>query len=287
MINISFAKINRHTLIIFSMLFCVISFGQNYKMMTYNIRYATEKDGENQWSYRKDFLSEQIAFYEPDIFGVQEGLHHQVNYLNSKLLDYSFVGIGRDDGKEKGEYSAIFYKSNSLEVLEQNTFWLSDTPDNISVGWDASMERICTYALFKDKNSKQKFWVFNTHFDHRGEKARVKSSELIIKKINELNTKQTPVVLMGDLNLLPTSEPIQFLTKNLFDSRSVSQSKPFGPEGTFNGFKFNEPIKNRIDYIFVSKKNIEVKKYAVLTDSKNFKYPSDHLPVIIEVEMLK
>ena len=115
------------------------------------------------------------------------------------------------------------------------------------------MERICTYALFKDKNSKQKFWVFNTHFDHRGNEARVKSAELIVNKINELNTNDYPVVLMGDLNLLPMSEPIQFLSKNLLDSKSISQSTPFGPEGTFNGFKFNEPIQNRIDYIFVSK----------------------------------
>ncbi len=277
----------RCILFILSLLIGYSSMGQNYKLMTYNIRYDTERDGENQWSKRKDFLSGQIAFFEPDVFGIQEGLHHQVSFLDGFLKEYSFIGIGRDDGNEKGEYSAIFYKSDKFKVLEQNTFWLSDTPKEISVGWDAAMERICTYALFKDKNSKQKFWVFNTHFDHIGKEARVKSSELIVKKIKELNKKQFSVVLMGDLNLLPTSEPILFLSEKLVDSKNACLSPPFGPEGTFNGFKFNEPIDRRIDYIFVSRNNIEVKKYAVLTDSKDFKYPSDHLPVFVEIQMTK
>lgn len=274
-------------LVILILLISIDSISQSFKLMTYNIRYDNKNDGENQWSKRKDFLSSQIAFFEPDILGIQEGLHHQVGYLESVLTDYKYIGIGRDDGKEKGEYSAIFYKSDKFEVLKQNTFWLSETPNEISVGWDASMERICTYALFKDKDSKQQFWVFNTHFDHIGKEARTKSSELIIKKVNDNNKKQFPVILMGDFNLLPKSEPIQYLSENLFDSKTVSKLPTFGPEGTYNGFKFNEPIKNRIDYIFVSKKNIEVKKYAVLTDSKNFKYPSDHLPVFVEIELLK
>lgn len=259
---------------------------QSYKMMSYNIRYDNPSDGENQWSKRKEFLSNQITFYEPDVFGIQEGLHHQVTYLDSTLAEYNFIGIGRDDAKTKGEYSAIFYKADKFQVLEQSTFWLSKTPNKISVGWDASMERICTYALFKDKVNGQQFWVFNTHFDHIGDKARLMSAKLIVKKIKQLNSKKVPVILMGDFNLKSTSKAITYLSEILNDSKTASKSSPFGPIGTFNGFHFSEPVTNRIDYIFVSKKEVEVNKYAVLSDSKNLKYPSDHLPVFIEIKIL-
>ena len=257
---------------------------ENIKIMTYNIRYDNPNDGENQWSKRKDFLSNQIAFNEADIFGIQEGLQHQVTYLDSVFVDYNYIGIGRDDGKTKGEYSAIFYNSKKFKVIKDNTFWLSKTPNEISVGWDASMERICTYGLFQNSNTKQRFFVFNTHFDHIGNKARLKSAELILQKIKELNPENLPVFVMGDFNLTPESASIQKLSKALNDSKKVSQLKPFGPTGTFNAFKFNEPVTNRIDYIFTSKNNIAVKKYAVLSDSKDCKYPSDHLPVFIEIK---
>lgn len=255
-----------------------------YNIMTYNIRYDNPNDGENQWSNRKEFLVDQIKYNEVDIFGIQEGLHHQVNYLDSTFPDFKYVGVGRDDGKEKGEYSAIFYNSKKFKVVESNTFWLSATPNEISVGWDASMERICTYALFEDVNSKQQFFVFNTHFDHIGDIARIESSKLIFEKIENINTNNSPAFVMGDFNLKPTSEPIQYLSKKLNDSKEISLLKPFGPTGTFNGFKFNEPVKDRIDYIFTNKEKVKVNKYAVLSDSKNCKYPSDHLPVLIEVQ---
>ena len=259
--------------------------GQTYKIMTYNIRYDNPNDGENQWSKRKAFLSNQITFYEPDVFGIQEGLHHQVKYLDSVLVNYNYVGIGRDDGKTKGEYSAIFYNAKKLEYIQENTFWLSETPQKISVGWDASMERICTYALFKDLKTNQHFWVFNTHFDHIGNEARIKSTELIVKKIKAFNKRSLPVIVMGDFNLKSGSKPIQYLSKVFNDTKKVSEMNPFGPIGTFNGFKFSEPVIHRIDYIFTSKHNIKVNKYAVLSDSKDCKYPSDHLPVIVEIEI--
>ena len=255
------------------------------KIMTYNIRYDNPGDGENQWTKRKGFLASQIIFFEPDIFGIQEGLKHQVDYLDTKLSNYDYVGIGRDDGKTKGEYSAIFYNKYKFAIIEASTFWLSNTPNKISVGWDAAMERICTYALFENKNTKKRFFVFNTHFDHIGTVARLKSSELILEKIKELNENSLPVVLMGDFNLKPLSEPIKYLSGILNDTKSVSSVVSFGPEGTFNGFKFNKPVMDRIDYIFTSKNNIEVKKYAVLSDSKNCKYPSDHLPILVELTM--
>ena len=259
----------------------------SYKMMTYNIRYDNPGDGENAWSKRKEFMSDQIAYNHPDIFGIQEGLHHQVQYLDSVFVDYGYIGVGRDDGKTKGEYSAIFYNKEKLQLLKESTFWLSKTPNKISVGWDAALERICTYGLFENKLSKEKFWVFNTHFDHIGDLARVRSAALILEKVAELNTNHLPVIVMGDFNLTPESEPIKLLSKALNDSKHVSVAKPFGPSGTFNAFEFNKPVLNRIDYIFTSKDQIEVLKYAVLSDSKDCKYPSDHLPVLVELEFIK
>ena len=279
----------RYSVVLFLLVMTFSSVGQteSYKMMTYNIRYDNPGDGENIWSKRKGFLSDQIAYYNPDIFGIQEGLHHQVQYLDSVFVDYNYIGIGRDDGKTKGEFSAIFYNNEKLKVLKEGTFWLSENPDEISVGWDAALERICTYGLFEDKFTKEKFWVFNTHFDHIGAVARVNSAALILKKIKEFNTSNLPVVVMGDFNLTPESEPIQLLSKALNDSEKVSVAKPFGPIGTFNAFQFNKPVVDRIDYIFTSKNNIQVLKYAVLSDSKDCKYPSDHLPVLVEIQFIK
>lgn len=258
---------------------------ENLNIMTYNIRYGNANDGENHWSKRKEFLSNQINYYHPDILGIQEGLEHQVHFLDSVLVDYNYIGVGRDDGKAKGEYSAIFYNSEKFKVIENNTFWLSETPSKISVGWDAAMERICTYGLFETIATKQQFYVFNTHFDHIGNQARLKRAELILQKITELNTNNLPVLVLGDFNLTPETAPIQQLSKELNDSKKVSKLEPFGSTGTFNCFKFNMPVTARIDYIFTSKNNISVEKYAVLSDSKDCKYPSDHLPVFIEIKI--
>lgn len=257
---------------------------QEMSFMTYNIRYANVNDGDNQWEKRKEYLSDQIRFYEPDVIGIQEGLELQVNFLNARLSDYEFFGVGRNDGKNKGEYCAIFYKGNKFDVLKQDTFWLSEHPEQISVGWDAAMERICTYGLFLNKKTGKKFWVFNTHFDHIGVEAREKSAALIAQKIREINEGNFPVILMGDFNLNDQSKAITYLSGEFNDSRMVSMSRPFGPFGTFTGFAFQEPVKDRIDYIFCSKEDTMVKKYAVLTDSRDQKYPSDHFPVFIQVE---
>ncbi|UBZ07203.1 endonuclease/exonuclease/phosphatase family protein [Salegentibacter mishustinae] len=256
---------------------------QEVEVMSYNIKYANENDGENSWSKRKEHITNQIKFYEPEIMGVQEALISQLKHFESEMENYKYVGVGRDDGKGAGEFSAIFYNAKEFEVLENDTFWLSDTPAEISVGWDAAMERICTYAKFKDKDSGKIFWVFNTHFDHVGEKARENSAELIWEKISALNKENLPVILMGDLNLEPQTSAIQFLSKKLNDSKTLAELD-FGPEGTFNGYNFKEAVNRRIDYIFVSD-NIKVKKYAVLSDSKDLKYPSDHLPVMVEIQL--
>jgi len=258
---------------------------QSIKVMTYNIRYDNPKDGENRWDNRKEFLTDQIKFYEPDFLGTQEGLSHQILFIDSTLTQYNYIGVGRNDGKTEGEYSAIFYNSVKFTPIKSSTFWLSETPDIPSKGWDASLNRICTYGLFKNKATKVKLWIFNTHFDHRGVEARKNSVKLIIKKIKELNKENFPVVFMGDLNLEPESEAIQYLSNQMNDTKTVSTKIVFGPTGTFNGFKFDKPVTRRIDYIFVSKGNIDVEKYAVLSNSKDLRYPSDHLPVYAEIIM--
>jgi endonuclease/exonuclease/phosphatase family metal-dependent hydrolase len=261
----------------------VFSGAQVLKVMTYNIRLNVASDGENDWNHRKDYFTSQIQFYEPDVFGVQEATPSQVIDIATSLFQYDNVGIGRE-GIGKGESSNIFYKKERFSVKESSTFWLSETPNEISIGWDAACNRVCTYALFKDLNTKQLFWVFNTHLDHIGEDARTKGIQLILSRIQELNTKEYPVIFMGDFNSEPNEDRIMALKKVMDDSREISVEKPFGPSGTFNGFKHNESVTRLIDYIFMSKNNsLKVQKYAVLSDSKNLRYPSDHLPVYIEI----
>lgn len=269
-------------LLALTMMSC-FSNAQQLKLITYNIRYDNPNDGENAWPNRKDYLLSQLAFYEPDVFGIQEALYHQVEQIANALPQYNHVGIARD-GEKQGEASPIFYKKNRFDLLQQNTFWLSETPEKISKGWDAELNRICTYVLLKDKKSKQHFWVFNTHLDHMGELARTNSIQLILNQIKKLNTKNYPVFFMGDFNTKPSEERIINLKKEMNDSFEIAIQKPFGPSGTFNGFNHNKPIIDRIDYIFISKNNtIKVMKYAVLSDSKDLKYPSDHLPVYVEI----
>jgi len=181
---------------IFFALSSLLLSAQNLKIMTYNIRYDNPNDGENAWPNRKEHLFSQLAFYEPDVLGIQEALPHQVVEMANALPNYSNVGMARD-GVGKGESSNIFYKKTRFEVLQQNTFWLSETPDVISKGWDAALNRVCTYVILKDKKSEKVIYVFNTHLDHLGELARNNSIQLILSKIKSLNSKNHPVFFFG------------------------------------------------------------------------------------------
>lgn len=256
---------------------------QEISLMTYNIKLDYPKEGENSWTNRKPFFIDLLKFHEPDIFSVQEAMPNQMKDMDSLLLDYGFVGVGRDDGDDQGEYSAIFYKTGKFEVVISSTFWLSETPEKVSMGWDAACNRICTYALFRDKKSKKKFWIFNTHFDHIGVEARKNSATLIIQKIKDINIENLPVILTGDFNMEDSNDSIQFISKELLDSKKVADNV-FGPIGTFNNFEFFRPVTRRIDYIFVSS-DVMVNKYAVLSDNWDCHYPSDHLPVYIELSL--
>jgi len=251
--------------------------------MSYNIRYDNKNDMENWWGNRKNELVQMLDYYHPNFIGIQEGLNHQVKFIDQKIKQYTYIGVGRDNGKEKGEYTAIFYDSTKFELLTSNTFWLSETPDKVSIGWDASMERICTYGVFKNKNSNAIIYVFNAHFDHRGKESRKESAQLILKKIIELNINKKRIIVMGDFNCIPDDEPI-LIFKSLLDDGKIKSKKGFyGPQGTFSGFDHLLIMEKRIDYIFT--KNIEVLSYRHLDDRrKNNLCISDHLPILIEID---
>lgn len=251
--------------------------------MSFNIRYDNPDDKENWWNYRKDGIAKMIDYYSPTFLGIQEGLEHQVKYLDSVLADYNYVGVGRDDGKTKGEYTAIFYKKSDIQSIRTKTYWLSETPEKVSVGWDASMERITTFTEFHDKKGKETLYVFNCHFDHKGSESRKKSAELILKLIEQKKISNEKVIVMGDFNCTPTDRPIKILKTVLNDSFETSLKTPYGPIGTFNGFKPNARMDGRIDYIFT--KNINVLSYSTIDDRRtNQLYLSDHLPVFVQFE---
>ncbi|WP_142783406.1 endonuclease/exonuclease/phosphatase family protein [Changchengzhania lutea] len=271
------------TLIIVILAGCKSSAELNFSVMTYNVRHGSADDRENSWEYRKDNLSSLIKKHNPDFLGTQEGLPFQIDHINSALPNHSFTGEDRD-GNGKGEYSAIFFNQLKYNVLKQHTFRLSPTPNTVSKGWDATYPRICTYGLFKDKKTNIQLWVPNTHLDHIGVMAREQSVPMILNKIKEINTENLPGIFMGDLNVEPESTPILTLKSSLDDSKEISIENPLGPEGSFNAFQFNVPVNKRIDYIFVSKnKKLKVKKYAVLSDPIDLKYPSDHFPFYTEL----
>jgi len=196
--------------------------------------------------------------------------------LLAGLTDYNYVGVGRDDGKTKGEYSAIFYKKDELRLIEESTFWLSNTPENISVGWDAALPRICTYALFEHQESKSQYWHFNTHFDHVGLKAREESSKLIVSKVKSLVSDKETIILSGDFNAEPQEEPI-LVMKNNFEDPADTISL-YGPVGTFNGFNLNAILDRRIDYIFFKEARVVDYQHIDIKRS-NKRWISDHLPI--------
>lgn len=258
---------------------------QNLRVITYNIRYNNPGDGVNAWPNRSQQVSALLDFYQADIFGLQEALIGQIEDIHQQLPHFNWVGVGRDDGKKEGEFSPLFYNAQKYKSEKEGWFWLSETPEKPGLGWDAACNRICTWIVLKETKSGNRFMVFNTHFDHMGNKARTESARLILRKIEELNTKNLPVILTGDFNLTPEQEPVSVITSKLKDSKAVSQKAPYGPEGTFNSFKFDAPMKNRIDYIFVSNQ-VDVLRYGVLTDSKDQRYPSDHQPVLVDLKIM-
>ncbi len=268
--------------IFFTIIFSIQTYSQNTKIMSFNIRYDNPNDGENSWNTRKKELVNLIAHYYPDILGIQEGLYNQVTYIQKNIPNYSWIGVGRENGDIEGEFVAIYYNTAKYKLLEHETFWLSENPDTISIGWDSALKRICTYGKFINKQTKKVIHIFNTHFDHQGIEAQKMSAKLILKKINTKNLDNSNVIVMGDFNCEPQSKPIKILKTKLTDGMAISKEKFYGPKGTLNGFNTNLPNEKRIDYIFT--KNLIVNFYKHICDKRaNNSWFSDHLPVLIEV----
>lgn len=259
------------------------------KVMSFNIRYNNPNDGENAWPNRKAMVASVVNFHAVDLVGMQEVLRDQLTELETLLPDYAWYGVGRDNGgitgENTGEFAPIFYRRARLQLLDSGEFWLSETPNQIaSRGWDAALPRIATWAKFKDRQSGEDFIHLNTHFDHRGEVARVRSAQLVIDKLAALSD-DLAVVVTGDFNVTPDSDAYATMTTGLKDARLKSESTPHGPSGTFGGFtvELGESM-DRIDYVFVGDE-VKVLRYGVLSDQWNGRYPSDHLPVLAEIQL--
>lgn len=254
---------------------------RSFNIITYNIRMNTPDDGVNAWPLRKDKVAGLLKFHQADIFNVQEALPEQLDDLAASFPDFDHVGVGRDDGKRLGEHMLIFYKKSRFSKIKDGMFWLSQTPEKPGLGWDAVCNRTVTWIKLKDNLSGKVFFVFDTHFDHRGRTAREESAKLILKSIKEINTENLPLILTGDLNLTKETVPVQLILGELKDSRDISVEKPYGPDGTSGGFDV-KLMPRTIDYIFVNNK-VKVLRQGVLTDSYGLYYPSDHLPVLAEI----
>ena len=292
------------------LLFCAISMdAATFTIATYNIRNANQSDSlaGNGWGRRYPYIAQLIRFHGFDVFGTQEGKYHQLEELKAALPGYDYIGIGRDDGKKEGEFSAIFYRTDRFEVLEHGDFWLSTETSYPNKGWDAVLPRICTWGKFKDKESGFIFLYFNLHMDHIGVQARAESAKLILQKI-AAQPAHIPVVLSGDFNVDQHSESYQLLnTSGIMKDAYESAELRYAPNGTFNGFYPDRMTDQRLDHIFLTD-DFKVLKYGILTDSyrspkeeevaseqnANFpkearmkpydaRIPSDHFPVMIVV----
>ena len=269
-------------------LFLILNFHQlsgQIRCMSYNIRYANKHDSLNDWGHRSNPISDQISHYHADFIGLQEALYLQIKQIHAHLgKNYQYIGVGRDRGDTVGEHCPLFYRSDIYQKIrtknDNATFWLSETPNIPSKSWDAALPRIATGELFQNKQTKKYIFVLNTHFDHVGNEARIKSMFLIYNHIKPYLHDSIPVVVLGDFNLQPSSEPIKWMSTKLVDCRIFETGSP---KHTFNGFKEAEtgPV---IDYIFT---NLQTKNISYKVDQstrgKGLFY-SDHFPVIVELK---
>lgn len=260
------------------------------RVMTFNIRYDNPRDSGNAWPNRKDWVASLVRFHGADVVGVQEALAHMLTDLDARLPGFARVGVGRTDGQKRGEFSAILYRTDRLALLDSGTFWLSPTPEVVaSKGWDAALERIATWARFRDRATGCSYLHLNTHFDHMGEQARQESARLIRRRLASLGAG-LPVVMTGDLNADPTSASYRILTRDtiagaippLSDAMTASRSGHYGPTSSWNAFRAIEPGR-RIDYILVSGP-VDVRAHGILPDYWDGRFPSDHLPVIAALQ---
>jgi len=252
---------------------------QALSVMTFNVRYDNPDDGPSAWPHRSVRVA--AVMKQASVVGVQEALHHQVMELQGSLEDFAWIGIGRRDGESAGEYAPVFFRVGELDLLESGTFWLSETPDIPgSRSWDAAVTRIATWGQFIWRASGDTLWVFNTHFDHRGQQARQESARLLMQRIAAI-ADGGRVIVTGDFNAAPENPVYVTMTSGVLrDAYAASQEAPRGPEGTFSGFIADEEqFGRRIDYVFADS-TFSVLSYEAVVDVEDGRYVSDHLPVV-------
>lgn len=250
---------------------------------TYNLRLDLKSDGSNAWPQRKAMVQSLIRYHEFDIFGTQEGLPNQIRDLE-ELTEFTRAGVGRDDGKSDGEHSAIFFRKTRFTELGRGDFWLSESPDKPSKGWDARCcNRLASWVRLRDRASGEVLLVVSVHFDHEGVLARFESAKLLLRWIAD-NRRDDTVICLGDFNSSPDTAQIKAMRSAFRDAREVTLLPAYGPKETFNGFAIGTSPDPLIDYIFVDH-NVRVLKYATLTDSNGVRYPSDHFPVVVRIEI--
>lgn len=275
---------------VFFSVFLIISIltlkAQHIKVATFNIRLYNNRDTGNLWVDRAPFVASLIRFHDFDVFGVQEAYKNQLEDMSKSLPEYDRYGVGRDDGKDAGEHSSIYFKKDQYKLLKSGDFWLSESPNVPGKGWDATCcNRICSWTYLEDVKTRKKFYVFNVHFDHQGVIARRESAKLMVQKINEIAGNQ-PVVLTGDFNGNRSSELYQILSNSVLLSDSYYGVKfPYENNASFNGFKTPKGT-DVIDHIFISK-HFTSTKWGILTDTYFGKYPSDHFPVVTYLKFNK
>ncbi|MBL0315821.1 MAG: endonuclease/exonuclease/phosphatase family protein [Flavobacteriales bacterium] len=258
---------------------------QLIRVISFNIRYDNPADGADAWPLRKTDVAMYMQDHEFSIIGMQEVLHHQLMFLDSALTDFDYVGVGRDDGKELGEYSPIFYRSSELDLLNTGTFWLSKTPEMPSKDRDAALPRICTWCVLRNKLLNVDFLVMNTHFDHIGVESRKNAALLILEKMKILSDNgQMPVVLLGDFNVDFKEESINLLCENLSNVYLKTGGNEEEPVPTFNAFRQDYSEGKMIDHIFTQ--NAEAISFHVADDVRtNGRFLSDHFPVIALLQL--
>lgn len=259
----------------------------SFRVMTFNIRYNNPGDSANAWPHRAEGVGGLIRFHDPDLIGLQEAQRGQLEDLQRLLPGYAWFGQPRSDGGPSDEHSAILYRTDRFELLAQGTFWLSETPEvPRSKGWDAALPRIATWGRFRDRASGDTILYLNTHFDHRGPRARAESARLLKRWLAE-NAGTLPVIMTGDLNTTPDTEPVAALLDparplRLRDAIGISAEPPYGPHSTWNGFRAVVPGQ-RIDYVLVGDR-LRVLEHGTLAETLDgVHYPSDHLPVLAEM----
>lgn len=258
------------------------------RAMTFNIRLDVASDGANAWPNRKSLVADLIRYEEPAILGLQEVLLHQKDYLETALPAYHFIGVGRDDGAEKGEFSPLAFRRDRFTLLDAGTFWLSPTPAVPAKAWDAALPRIATWAVLAERETGQRIAVLNTHFDHVGTAARENSAALIANWSKKRIAAGDAVIVMGDFNAATDSPPMALLKdtarSGLKMARSISSAPPYGPLGTFTGFRIEIAAAEPIDHILVSQP-FAVHRYATITQHWGGRLPSDHYPVVADLRL--